>query len=45
MPLWLTVVLYALIILLLATLVKWEFSRFVRGRRIKTPIDFEGTSR
>jgi hypothetical protein len=45
MPNWLVIVLYAFIILLLAMLVKWEFSRFIRRRRIKTPIDLDGVSR
>jgi predicted small integral membrane protein len=34
LPTWLVVILYALIILLMATLVKWEFSRMIRNRRV-----------
>jgi hypothetical protein len=37
-PTWLVILLYALIVLLLATLVKWEVARLMRGRR-KTPLD------
>jgi len=39
-PVWLVIVLYSLIVLLLATLVKWEFARFVRNRRVKSPLIF-----